>query len=336
MPRVTSPSKPDRVAELKAFVQKHYPDSERINVALSATGEGHILRWNYSEDLESSTGSPALRTATPSPHSSSGSLVDGDGDSMMGDEEAESEARFRTPLPLIDFDPGSVLLTPRKNRLKHESRMVQRGPSTPQPADDGHVRTRVVLQRADSLVAVREPPEPVPRPRRHSTVVRFAPAKKCPSRHPTALASESTARTSELPTVRRPKGILEREGTPVTMRSDGPHMRIYRDDGAGTWVREGSLDPAELPYDIADLVLPPRASEMMVARSWAGSVYPVYDRTDTESVKSFRSGSSSSLSSLTESEDGGQAPAPPVIMKLPFKLRRSERLRERQGRAPVA
>ncbi|KAI0764778.1 hypothetical protein C8Q74DRAFT_1173490, partial [Fomes fomentarius] len=85
-----------------------------------ATGVGQHLRWHYSEDLIDVHQEEVKQEREPSPDFSCAStvLVDHDGDSQMGDEEA----RLETPTRESPFDPGSVVLTPKKQALRGLSR----------------------------------------------------------------------------------------------------------------------------------------------------------------------------------------------------------------------
>ncbi|KAJ8473899.1 hypothetical protein ONZ51_g7572 [Trametes cubensis] len=107
--------------------KKALPDADRVTVSLSATGEGHHLRWHWTEESlggEEDDGSDAGSAFTDSDSSSDSSssssrLTDGDGDSEMGDDD-----RLRTPHRDIPYNPGSVILTPRKGHgLKREPRI---------------------------------------------------------------------------------------------------------------------------------------------------------------------------------------------------------------------
>ncbi|KAJ8454738.1 hypothetical protein ONZ51_g12858 [Trametes cubensis] len=107
--------------------KKALPDADRVTVSLSATGEGHHLRWHWTEESlggEEDDGSEAGSAFTDSDSSSDSSssssrLTDGDGDSEMGDDD-----RLRTPHRDIPYNPGSVILTPRKGHgLKREPRI---------------------------------------------------------------------------------------------------------------------------------------------------------------------------------------------------------------------
>ncbi|KAI0746540.1 hypothetical protein C8Q80DRAFT_1271415 [Daedaleopsis nitida] len=102
-----SSSEMEQQAAIRELIQQHYPDAHRITVDVSATGAGRHLRWHYSEDLIAAA---QERDPSPTPSHTSTTLVDDDGDSQMGDEEE----RPRTPSRLSPFDPGSVVLTPKK------------------------------------------------------------------------------------------------------------------------------------------------------------------------------------------------------------------------------
>ena len=84
-------------------------------------------------------------------------LTDDDGDTVMGDDEE----RPQTPTPLDRFDPGSVLLTPNKNK--------PRGQSDAQAAADGDrhsghsnrtINDRVAFLRDPSLALISQPAAP--------------------------------------------------------------------------------------------------------------------------------------------------------------------------------
>ncbi|KAH9896658.1 hypothetical protein C8Q73DRAFT_686474 [Cubamyces lactineus] len=109
--------------------KKVLPDADRVTVTLSDTGKGHHLRWNWTEESlhdgeDDESGSDEGSSFTDSDSSSDSSsnssrLTDGDGDSEMGDDE-----RLRTPHRDIPYNPGSVILTPRKGHgLKREPRI---------------------------------------------------------------------------------------------------------------------------------------------------------------------------------------------------------------------
>ncbi|KAL7284337.1 hypothetical protein ACG7TL_001624 [Trametes sanguinea] len=102
------------------IAKKEIADAERITVTVSATGQGKHLRWHWSEDSLSSSGSSAYtRDNSPSDASDTSDFTDEDGDSEMGDEE-----RLCTPQREVPYDPGSVVLTPRKGRMiKREDRI---------------------------------------------------------------------------------------------------------------------------------------------------------------------------------------------------------------------
>ncbi|KAI9058043.1 hypothetical protein FKP32DRAFT_1688926 [Trametes sanguinea] len=103
------------------IAKKEIADADRITVTVSATGEGKHLRWHWSEDsLGSSSSSSSAYTRDNSPSNADASdLTDADGDSEMGDEE-----RLCTPQREVPYDPGSVVLTPRKGRvIKREDRI---------------------------------------------------------------------------------------------------------------------------------------------------------------------------------------------------------------------
>ncbi|KAI0330075.1 hypothetical protein GY45DRAFT_1324124 [Cubamyces sp. BRFM 1775] len=110
--------------------KKVLPDADRVTVTLSDTGKGHHLRWHWTEESlggggeddgsYSDAGSSFTDSDSSSDSSSNSSrLTDGDGDSEMGDDE-----RLRTPHRDIPYNPGSVILTPRKGHgLKREPRI---------------------------------------------------------------------------------------------------------------------------------------------------------------------------------------------------------------------
>ncbi|CDO77892.1 hypothetical protein BN946_scf184952.g4 [Trametes cinnabarina] len=105
------------------IARKEIVDAERITVSISATGQGQHLRWHWSKDSlgkgSSNNGSAYSRNNSPSNASDTSSLTDIDGDSEMGDEE-----RVCTPQREVPYDPGSVVLTPKKGRiLKREERI---------------------------------------------------------------------------------------------------------------------------------------------------------------------------------------------------------------------
>ena len=156
---------------LKA-VTSRYEDASRIKASVSATGQGYILRWQYSEDNiqpEAKAQEP-VRDATPfhgsdvsGSSSSSAFSVDEDGDSEMGDENGSAEEpstgvarglRMQTPQPVGPYDPGSVVLTPRKDTrhsVRRARRSIESGPRGRGPSDG--FQERVALLRQDTYLS---------------------------------------------------------------------------------------------------------------------------------------------------------------------------------------
>ena len=148
-----------RQAAIREFIQQHYADAHRISVDVSATGQGHHLRWHYSEDLIAPEEEEDIKPRDLSPTLSqvSTAFVDDDGDSMMFDEE--DDERARTPNRFSPFDPGSVILTPRKDKW----RILRREPRIGGGFDWWHeqegVEDRVTYVRKTS-VAPQDPCDP--------------------------------------------------------------------------------------------------------------------------------------------------------------------------------
>ncbi|KAH9855646.1 hypothetical protein C2E23DRAFT_883015 [Lenzites betulinus] len=96
-----------------------YGDPKHIEITVSATGKGHHIRWHWSEaSIEDDNDTESSRSSSPSHDAGPSNVVDhvdDDGDSQMGDEEEEE--RMRTPLREVPYDPGSVVLTPRRARI---------------------------------------------------------------------------------------------------------------------------------------------------------------------------------------------------------------------------
>lgn len=143
-----SSSQMARQAALREIVLQHYPDAHRISVDLSATGVGHHLRWHYSEDLIDVQQAEIKQEREPSPDFSHAStvLVDQDGDSQMGDEGE----RLQTPSRESPFDPGSVVLTPKKQAWRGLSREPRMGGGFDWWHNESGVEERVAFIRDPS------------------------------------------------------------------------------------------------------------------------------------------------------------------------------------------
>ncbi|KAI0646119.1 hypothetical protein C8Q79DRAFT_1009791 [Trametes meyenii] len=116
-------------------VNDHSSDDFAVEIRPSETGEGVHILWHdlvNDDDSQDRDYSPPLPSNSSDSSSSSGSssssssssatgLIDDDGDSQMSDE---LEDRLQTPQREEPYSPGSVIMTPRKNRIqRHDSRM---------------------------------------------------------------------------------------------------------------------------------------------------------------------------------------------------------------------
>ena len=336
-------------------ILSHYPDSDRIEVSVSATGQGRHLRWLYSDDDLKPKES---REPTPFPSAGSDGEVDADGDSQMGDDSSEADSdsdtetvtgRLCTPQPLGPYNPGSVVLTPRKDgrrRLQREARLNDWW-----NASDG-IESRVTLRRDVSVepdVGGSYKPRVGPRSghvqNRLDARARYGYTGSTSSiseadedemadddddtRSVVSSAATVYAEADDVrPTLRKPELPIIRHDVPEgarpkrkrvtfrkpTSKDDGKVVRAGPAGPGAGWVRDGSLAPSDVAYDLYHLghmKSLPKVSPKMYDRlrdMSSGSLA----RTDTESAAA---------------DEEERAPTPqPVPAKTP--PRRSERLRE--------
>ncbi|KAI0353393.1 hypothetical protein OH77DRAFT_1427456 [Trametes cingulata] len=229
-------------------------------------------------------------------------MLDGDGDSVMGDDE-----RLQTPLRDAPYDPGSVILTPRKGRI------LRREPSIEARFDVWHeqasVEGRLVFRVDEARSRGKE---------RYMQMMRAEAASQGLVRHEStatyldddaiSIASDATVevdpRETPEPTLVNGAMPLVRQPTwpaDYDLNAPGPSnagsqwparhpewqgMRIWR-DANGRWVREGSLGP-DASYQVNTDELPPRIDRDDVPAPAASSARRVraapLRRTDTEPV----------------------------------------------------
>ncbi|KAI0367194.1 hypothetical protein BV20DRAFT_576654 [Pilatotrama ljubarskyi] len=261
-----------------------YPYADRIKVTSTENGEGHHLRWQWSEeslqkidydDGEDDDDDETYREGSPSAASTSSwssgasdatEMVDDDGDSVMGGEEDED--RLQTPIREAPYDPGSVILTPRKGRI------LRREPSIDGSFAVWHeqagVEGRLVFREDTSRYRGDD--------RQKRALVRCESTATSLDDDAVSIASDATVQVDPratpqptllnraMPLVRQPTWPADYDLNAPGPSNAGPQwparhpewsgIRIWR-DANGQWVREGSLGP-DASYQVNTEDLPPR------------------------------------------------------------------------------
>ncbi|EJF58963.1 hypothetical protein DICSQDRAFT_172461 [Dichomitus squalens LYAD-421 SS1] len=258
-------------------------ENHHQQVAGRTAGLTTLSRQDVEDDLSSIDGS---------------ALTDDDGDTVMGDDESmmgDDDERPQTPPRFGSYDPGSVLLTPNKNK--------PRGQSHAQPADDGlrhsnhgtrNINDRVAFLRDPSLAVISQPAAPngegEERPatdRKHNKNKRLV-FKEEPSVH--LIPARSSSDENSEPGPSEPQaGPSTSDGSRASQEDGGGFtsewngsVRWYHDDH-GTFVRDGSLPPEYYSHwGFPRELQPPRADSLQ--RPPERSPPPRLQRTDTELV----------------------------------------------------